>query len=231
MKALFTHVAVEPDKSLRYYERLGFTINSLDNAQHLISAAGISFLLDERPFIRPGWVFYGKETAELQAKLKQHSQLIPFEEGWLSLTTCGAWLRLVESLPPVISTHDALQDSALGSFAGWSMETLDLRKSQDFWNSLGFDLVAGDSNSSWITMRNGNTQQISFMKYGSCPHLFLGASLTFFNGKDNVEVIQGLKALGIPILQDVRVFSQGNKTENVVLQDPSGLGIFVFNDE
>jgi hypothetical protein len=68
------------------------------------------------------------------------------------------------------------------------------------------------------------------MAYGSSPHLFFNPSLTYFNGKNNLAVIESLRESGIPLAQEITHFNDKGIVDNVILQDAGGLGIFVFSD-
>jgi hypothetical protein len=53
--------------------------------------------------------------------------------------------------------------------------------------------------------------------------------LAFFNGHQNSKIITHLKALNVPIKQEV-IFGEETIADNLVINDPGGLGFFIFND-
>ena len=63
-----------------------------------------------------------------------------------------------------------------------------------------------------------------------CPHLFFNPSLTYFNGGQNLPVIKAIREAGIPIAEEITHFNEEGVVDNVVLRDPGGLGMFIFND-
>jgi len=51
--------------------------------------------------------------------------------------------------------------------------------------------------------------------------------LAFFNGPENRAIIQKIKALSLPVKQEV-IFGEEASTENLILNDPGGLGFFIL---
>jgi len=45
-----------------------------------------------------------------------------------------------------------------------------------------------------------------------------------------LQIISKLRKLKVPIAEEVVVFNPKGEVDNLVLRDPGGLGIFVFND-
>ncbi|MGB1449961.1 MAG: hypothetical protein ACPG8F_09005, partial [Flavobacteriaceae bacterium] len=118
--------------------------------------------------------------------------------------------------------------SSLGNFHGVCLETLNLKASCSFWKSKDFQGTLSPG-ASWITLSNTSNHSLSLMQANSCPHLFPTPALAFFNGKHNAAIIQQIKALQLPVLQEV-YFNQETTSDNLVLIDPGGLGFFIFND-
>ncbi|MEL0225849.1 MAG: hypothetical protein VW912_04160 [Flavobacteriaceae bacterium] len=84
-------------------------------------------------------------------------------------------------------------------------------------------------NASWCQLENKNGDRLSLLKANSCPHLFTNPSLAFFNGQENSTIIQKIRALRLPIKQEV-IFGEESSAENLILNDPGGLSFFIFND-
>jgi hypothetical protein len=116
-----------------------------------------------------------------------------------------------------------------GNFAGLSIETLDISKSQELWQVLGFEPTAGDADKGWVSLSNGELT-ISLMAPLACPHLFLNPSLTYFNGDQNLKVIDQIQNRKIGIVEEITVFNDEGKVDNIIIQDPGGLGAFLFSD-
>ncbi len=68
------------------------------------------------------------------------------------------------------------------------------------------------------------------MKPNACPHLFFNPSLTYFNGKNNIDIIAKIRALNISITEEITHFNKEGKVDNIIIRDPGGFGFFLFND-
>jgi hypothetical protein len=68
------------------------------------------------------------------------------------------------------------------------------------------------------------------MKPLTCLHLFFNPSLTYFNGGNNLAVIENIRKLGIPITEEITHFNKDGIVDNIIIRDPGGFGFFVFND-
>jgi len=64
----------------------------------------------------------------------------------------------------------------------------------------------------------------------SCPHLFFNPSMTFFNGKENLQIIERIRNLDIPITEEIREFNKEGIADNIIIRDPGGYGFFIFSD-
>ena len=117
-----------------------------------------------------------------------------------------------------------------GNFMGLSIEAVDVKKTVEFWQVLGYEKTMGSIEQGWIAFQNGSSIGISIMKPLICPHLFYNPGLTFFNSGKNLPIIEKIRAAGIPIAEEITVFNKEGIVDNVVLCDPGGLGFFVFND-
>ena len=115
-----------------------------------------------------------------------------------------------------------------GNHSGVCLETLDLNASYRFWQAKGFNWVLA-AQATWCSLKHESGANISFLKVNHYPHLFLNPSLAFFNGIKNSAVIKHIKTLQIPIQQEV-IFSKETHADNLVLRDPGGIGLFIFND-
>lgn len=128
----------------------------------------------------------------------------------------------------MIIEDETRSNSLLGNYAGICIETPDMKASFVFWQARGFTGTL-EPEASWCSLKNENGDTISLLKANSCPHLFTNPSLAFFNGHQNSKIIRQLKALNVPITQEV-IFGEETTADNLVINDPGGLGFFVFND-
>ena len=71
---------------------------------------------------------------------------------------------------------------------------------------------------------------MSIMAYQVCPHQFITPSISFLNAGQNISIINAIRALNIPILEEISVFNEKGLVDNIIIQDPGGFGFFVFND-
>jgi hypothetical protein len=68
------------------------------------------------------------------------------------------------------------------------------------------------------------------MAPNACPHLFFNPSLTYFNGKNNLQIIENIRKSGVDITEEITVFNKEGIVDNVILRDNGGLGFFIFSD-
>ena len=88
----------------------------------------------------------------------------------------------------------------------------------------------GSAEKGWISMTNDNDFSVSLMSPNACPHSFYNPSLTYFNNKNNLSVIQKIRDLGIPIEEEITAFNPDGVADNIILRDAGGYGFFIFND-
>jgi len=147
------------------------------------------------------------------------------QEKKTTVSPSGTWIK--ERKEKIkYSTIDT--KSLLGNYAGVCIKTLDIEASFIFWQAKGFKGKL-NLNASWCELENENGDRLSLLKANSCPHLFTNPSLAFFNGPEKSTIIQKIKALRLPVKQEV-IFREESSAENQILNDPGGLGFFVFND-
>ncbi|MBT7993740.1 MAG: hypothetical protein HN691_02595 [Bacteroidetes bacterium] len=123
-----------------------------------------------------------------------------------------------------------IKPSALGNSAGLSLETMDMELSFEIWQKLGFSTSMGSLGEGWISLKNTDNLTISLMRPLACPHLFFNPSLTYFNGEKNMEIIDHIRKIKIPITEEITYFNKENIADNIIIRDPGGLGFFLFND-
>ena len=161
--------------------------------------------------------------------LEKIAPITKTDNGFITTSPSGCWVYLAQSEAPKLNTLNE-QNTILGNFSGISIESHSFKKEVKFWELLGFKITAGSANDPWASLVNEDKFVISLMKPLMCPHLFFNPSLTFFNGKNNPQIIDEIRTRKIPIRQEITHFNKNNIVDNIILCDPSGLGAFIFND-
>ncbi|MEM6380536.1 MAG: VOC family protein, partial [Bacteroidota bacterium] len=147
--------------------------------------------------------------------------------GHLCFAPSGTAVYLINAAR-TFSTNS--EQSLLGNFAGLSLESPDLEASIKFWNALDLKLKNGSADQGWLTFGQTSGLEVSLMRPLTCPHLFFNPSLTYFNGKENLTVIEKIRQAGLSFAQEITVFNEENLVDNIILRDPGGYGFFVFSD-
>ena len=88
----------------------------------------------------------------------------------------------------------------------------------------------GDLEKGWAAFANDDGFKLSLLGPGSCPHMVINPSLTYFNSGKNLDVIAEIRGAGIPIAEEITHFNTEGVVDNVILRDPGGFGFYVFND-
>ncbi|MEL7002015.1 MAG: hypothetical protein AAFN93_04675 [Bacteroidota bacterium] len=213
--------------SLDFYKRLNFEVISASEPT-LVSDGQAMIEINPERFARAGVKLYQKDWKDVVTKLEMEVNITPIQNGHLLSDPSGVWVYLLND--EAYNTVDAgVSKSILGTFAGISLETTDMARSLMIWTTLGFK-SSGSADQSWVSCTAENGMVVSLMKPMSCPHLFFNPSLTYFNGGNNLEVIENIRKAGIPIAEGITHFNKEGIVDNVILRDPGGYGFFVFND-
>ena len=216
-------------KSLDFYSKLRFKVIS-EKDPVIVSDGKIFIEINADRYARAGLKLFSSTWEAVVNQLKKITTVIEVENGYLLSDPSGTWIYLMETpeiLPDTVATAAA---SVLGNFAGISLETIDIEQSMEIWKLLGFVKSGGDPASGWVSLVNDEHLTISIMKPNSCPHLFFNPSLTYFNGKNNEQVIENIRSLNIPITEEITHFNKEGRVDNIVVRDPGGLGAFIFSD-
>lgn len=206
MRLIVESPAPDVNASLSYYKDIGFESTKWRKA-YLCHIKKLTIFLNPDPYSRPCINLFGAQ------------------EERTMVSPSGTW---VKERKEKIKYSSQDTKSLLGNYAGVCVETLDLEASFIFWQAKGFK-GDFDLNVSWCQLENENGDRLSLLKANSCPHLFTNPSLAFFNGPENSAIIQKIKALRLPVNQEV-IFGEEASAENLILNDPGGLGFFIFND-
>ena len=99
--------------------------------------------------------------------------------------------------------------------------------SLSFWKLFDYEITQGSLEKDWITLSNKTHLEISLVQIGNCPHLFPNPGLNYFNGGNNLPIIEKINAAGIPITEEITYFNKEGIVDNIIIQDPGGLGFFI----
>lgn len=213
--------------SIDFYLKLGF---SQISEKPICLTDGKAFVeINPDRYSRSGFKFY-KESWKVEIdKLKSITEVVPIKDGYLISDGNGVWIYLIEGIPEIELSEKEASFSVLGNYMGISLESIDPKKSFEIYLTMGFKLVFGNLEGSYFSLTN-NGFTITLMKALSCPHLFFNPSLTYFNGKNNPEIISKIRTLKIPITEEITHFNKEGIVDNIIIRDPGGLGFFIFND-
>ncbi len=214
------------EASKSFYEALGFNIYELEGLCYAVDTQVVIYISTHNTD-RIGTSLYHHDWSSYIEKLSQLTNTITTPYGYLLGDSSGAYIRLLSDKPDV---PDHTNQACLGSYAGLSIETADYHRCIDIWSCLGFDDKTGDISQGWVTMTSKNDGPISIMKPMACPHIFGNPGLTYFYGQKNESIITDIRRSGVAIAEEVTVFNNEGKVDNVILQDPGGLTFFIFND-
>ena len=138
--------------SLSFYQKLQFQIVNRE-APCLVSESGVAVLLNPDNFARPGLVFHraswDKEVEHLEKTRRVHTQ----PDGHLVADPSGVWIYLKTTTTPISSLPES--GSLLGKYAGLCLETADIQRSLELYQTLGFEPDKGDAEHGWVACKNG----------------------------------------------------------------------------
>ena len=214
--------------SLSFYQKLDFTVLSEKNPT-LISDGKVVIEINPDRFARAGVKLYRESWSDVVSKLKEtQTVILDRDNGYLLADPSGTWIYLEEGSLEV--NIENIEKSILGNFAGISLETVNVEGSVKLWEALGFSHEMGSIEQGWVAYKNADGMGVSFMKPNSCPHLFFNPSLTYFNGKQNLEIIEKIRNNEIPITEEITHFNKKGIVDNIIIRDPGGYGFFIFSD-
>lgn len=215
--------------SLGFYQKLEFKVLT-DKTRTLLTDGKAVIEINPDRFARAGVKLYKKSWSKEIAQLKKLTTVHKTKEGFLLSDASNVWIYLLEGESGVKYKTAKTPFSVLGNYAGLSLETLDMERSVAIWKALGFE-TNGSPEQGWVACKNEDELMVNIMNPLMCPHLFFNPSLTYFNGKENnPKVIKKIRALKIPITEEITHFNEKDIVDNVIIRDPGGYGFFIFND-
>lgn len=221
------------ERSVAYWHSLGFRTDRLAEGgeRHLLSDAQMEVEIDARRSARAGVRLLQPSWQDQIVQLREITPVHETDDAAVVVDPSGVWIYLSEEggpgdLPPRTENEQACVP---GVFAGLSLETADMERSAKIWETVGFE-VPDDLSAAWVSCKNDEGFIVTWMAPGNCPHLFFNPSLTFFNSGRNPEIIAALRERNVPLAEEITVFNDQGLVDNVILQDPGGYGMFVFND-
>lgn len=227
MQALIQTPTPYLDASIDFYSKLGF--KHISENPIIFSDGKANIEINPNRYARAGLRFFKDSWSVEISKLKAIAEIHPTKDGHLLADPSGVWIYLVDGKPGFDLKEEELSFSTLGNYMGISLESTDAKKSFEIYQILGFQLAFGSIDSGFFAL-SANGFSISIMKPNSCPHLFFNPSLTYFNGKNNLEVIAKIRSLEIQITEEITYFNKESIVDNIIIRDPGGLGFFIFND-
>ncbi len=214
------------EESLQFYKKLNFKL--LEN--NIVTDGKAIIEINDNNLARVGIKFYQKDWTSIIVKLKKGVKITELDDAFVFAMPSGTWIYLMKNEIQVNYENEEKSFSVLGNYAGISLETTYITKSIKILGILGFTKTMGEISQGWIALKNKNGFGISLMVPNVCPHLFFNPSLTYFNGKENISVINRIRDLKIPITQEITHFNKESIVDNIIIRDNGGLGFFLFSD-
>ena len=218
------------DDSVAFYRSLDFEIVSAADPTIVRDGSNLIQIAPDR-FARAGVKIYRENWSSQIPSISRLTEVseVPDGGGWILGDTTGTWVYLVEGEVGFETTGDG-STSKLGNYAGLSLEAIATRHAIDIWEALGFEESSGSLDQGYVSLKSEDGFVVTVMKPLSCPHLFFNPSMTYFNGGNNLAVIQDIRDAGIPITEEITQFNDRGEVDNVIIRDPGGYGFFIFND-
>ncbi len=220
--------SINLSNSIEFYQKLKYT--KVSDQPVLFTDGRLFVEISDDKFSRPGIKIRKESWQDEILDLKEDYEVFEIPNGYLLRDNNNIWTYLIESKDVDLPVLENQQPGHCGTFMGISVETTSFETSIDYWQRLGFVKVSGEIDQGWIVLANADGFAISFMLPLSSPHSFTNPSMTFFNSGKNEENIQKIREAGIAIKEEITAFSSEGIVDNIIIQDPGGYGMFVFND-
>lgn len=227
MQSIIITPTSDLQNSLDFYKKLNFTTVE-HNSMNLVTDGKVIIEINEKRTTRAGLKMYRESWSDVVETLK--TKVISIENGYLTTDGNGIRIYLMEGKLDVNIDFEQIKSSTLGNSMGVSIEAFDIEKTATIWTILGFSPIMGSIEQGWVVYANQDGLGVSFMNPNTCPHLFFNPSITYFNGENNMKVIENIRAANISIAEEITVFNKKGIVDNVILRDNGGLGFFIFSD-
>lgn len=230
MKAIIQTPTRNLQESLEFYEHLSFKVVSKVNPTVVTDGKAIIEINPDR-HARAGLKLFREDWSDIVKSLPDFVPVVIIDNGYLIADISGMWIYLLngEFLPKSNLIND-ISSSTLGHYSGISIETVGFNQSLELFTKLGFISTGGGFDQGWQSLKNDAGIVVSIMKPMVCPHLFFNPSLTYFNGENNLGIIERVGQLNIPVVEEITFFNENGDVDNIIIKDPGGLGIFLFSD-
>ena len=215
------------EQSKNYFSKLNFDLHQYGDTCYVYDQQLCISITEDRKQ-RSGLCFIKSSWTEELDKLRIFATVHSVGGAHYLAGPSGSWIQLKEGKE--IELPASQKKSLLGNFAGLSLETMDMALSARIFACLGFEHSMGEIEKGWLSYSDQFENTVSLMSPFACPHLFSNPSLTFFNGAENPKIIQAVRDLAVPILEEVTAFNKEGVVDNIILREPGGYGFFVFND-
>lgn len=215
--------------SLDFYQKLDF--KRVDHTDLTLVTDGKALIeINPDRIARAGVKMYRKDWSSVVSSLEKVTNVIKIDDGFILSDPSGVRIYLSEKEIDIAFESADECFAVTGIYAGLSLETTNIEQSAKIWQILGLEKTMGDLEKGWVAYQNAEGFGVSLMKPMSCPHLFFNPSMTYFNGKNNVAIIQKIRDLGISIAEEITHFSKEGEVDNIIIRDPGGYGFFLFSD-
>jgi len=229
MKAIIKTPTPDIKRSLEFYQALEYVIIN-ESSPTLISDGKVVIEIDPDRYARAGITFFKDSWKETIDLLNNTTSIIEKDSILITTDPSGVAVYMKESVElPVFQLPDN-HVAIPGSFSGLSIESLHFESSLTFWEVFGYQINMGSKEDGWVAMTNDTDIGIGIMRYKICPHLFFNPSYTYFNGKENLKVIENIRKSGVDITEEITHFNKEGIVDNIIIRDPGGFGYFIFSD-
>lgn len=214
--------------SINFFRKLKFSVSQINNETY-VSDRGVLIKLNPDEKSQPGIIVFSENIRNIIEKLSAITEVVPVEKGFEFIDPSGTRVTLIETGKKIEAQENTVSSLA-GKFAGVSLGLTSPAASIELWEIMDFKIVAGSLDHGWAVLVDSSASAVSILNINTCPHKFFNPSLSYFNGDNNMKIIEGIRKAGIDIEQEVTAFNDKGIVDNIILREPGGIGFFIFND-
>jgi hypothetical protein len=226
MKTIIQTPAPNYAKSCEFYNKIGFE-SIIKNDKTYVYSKGVTIEINKDHFSRAGIKCFGTNWDVFLKERELTDNATKTKNGYLITSPAGCCVYLED---PIDDLPENNTKPVIGTYGGFGLETNQIEESLDFWSKFGYKQTMGNIEQGWLILSNDEGFKISLMKHQCCPHAFFNPSLSYFNGKENLAIIENIRNLTIEITEEITHFSAEGVVDNIIIRDPGGLGFFIFSD-